>query len=199
MGGIEGGRVSILPESSLPLILWAHRWEHDKNPADFFRALTILSERGLSFELAVLGENFSQQPKVFLQSQTRLAKHIVQFGYADSFADYAHWLWRADILPVTSNQDFFGGTVVEAIYCGCFPLLPHRLAYPYLIPAEYQPHCFYHTFDELVSRLEQAITNIEQTRQFSLRDVVVQYDWQIQAEGYDRLFAELAGRLVKVQ
>ncbi|MDM8519860.1 DUF3524 domain-containing protein [Anaerolineales bacterium HSG6] len=190
--GVRGRADSANPT---PLILWAHRWEHDKNPADFFRALTILSERGLSFELAVLGENFSQQPKVFLQSQTRLAKHIVQFGYADSFADYARWLWRADILPVTSNQDFFGGTVVEAIYCNCFPLLPHRLAYPYLIPAKYQPDCFYHDFDELVSRLEQAIINIEQTRQFSLREVVAQYDWQIQAEGYDQLFAELAGRL----
>jgi len=141
--------------------------------------------------LAVLGENFSQKPEVFITAEKTLAKHIIQFGYVDSFADYAKWIWRADILPVTSNQDFFGASVVEALYCDCFPLLPKRLAYPYIIPAKYHPRCFYEDFDDLVVRLGEAITNIEQTRRFSLRSVVAQYDWQEQNKLYDRLFIDL--------
>jgi len=180
--------------ASPPLLLWAHRWEYDKGPEDFFRALTILSERGLDFELAVLGENFSRQPNIFLAAEKTLAGHIVQFGYVESFADYARWLWRSDILPVTSNQDFFGASVVEALYCDCFPLLPRRLAYPYLIPSEHQPRCFYEDFDDLVNRLSDAITNIEQTRTFSLRSVVAQYDWQEQSQLYDKLFLDLVRR-----
>jgi glycosyltransferase involved in cell wall biosynthesis len=150
-----------------------------------------LSERALDLELAVMGENFSQKPDVFLAAEKALAKHIVQFGYAESFADYAKWLWHADILPVTSNQDFFGASVVEALYCDCFPLLPKRLAYPHIIPSEYHPRCFYDDFDDLVERLGKAILNIEQTRQFSLRSVVAQYDWQEQGKVYDELFLEL--------
>lgn len=174
-----------------PLLLWGHRWEFDKNPEEFFKALTILSERGVDFELAVLGENFNRTPEVFLTAQKNLAKHIVQFGYVESFADYAKWLWQADIIPVTSNQDFFGASVVEALYCDCFPLLPKRLAYPHIIPAEYQAQCFYDNFDDLLARLNTTITDIEQTRQFNLRSVVAQYDWQEQSQRYDQLFFEL--------
>jgi len=185
----QGSKIQNLKSKiKMPLILWAHRWEFDKNPDEFFEALTILSERGLDFELAILGENFSQKPDVFLEAENTLEKHIVQFGYVESFAEYAQWLWRADIVPVTSNQDFFGASVVEALYCDCFPLLPKRLAYPYLIPSEYHAQCFYEDFDDLVARLSEAIINIEQTRHFSLRSVVAQYDWQEQGRLYDELF-----------
>ena len=78
-----------------PLLIWGHRWEHDKRPEEFFKALTILSERGMDFELAVLGENFSRKPDVFLEAEDTLAKHLVQFGYVESFVDYARWVWRA--------------------------------------------------------------------------------------------------------
>ena len=77
-------------------------------------------------------------------------------------------------------------------YSSLIPLLPKRLAYPYIIPAEYHPQCFYEDFDDLVDRLSEAINNIEQIRQFSLRSVVAQYDWQEQSKLYDRLFLDLA-------
>ncbi len=173
-----------------PLILWCHRWEHDKNPDEFFRALTILSGQGLDFELAVLGENFSRKPEIFLEAEKTLAKHIVHFGYAETFADYARWVWQADIIPVTSNQDFFGASIVEALYCNTFPLLPKRLAYPWIIPVEYHPRCFYDDFEDLLTRLAEAITNIDQTRQFSLRSVVAQYDWNRQTKLYDESFSQ---------
>ena len=175
-----------------PLLLWGHRWEFDKNPKEFFEALTILSARGVDFDLAVLGENFKRKPETFLTAQAKLARHLVQFGYAESFAEYARWLWRADIIPVTSHQEFFGASVVEALYCHCYPLLPKRLAYPYILPIERYGQYFYDDFDELVARLHKAITQIEQTRQHNLRSVVADYDWQVQSKVYDALFRQLA-------
>lgn len=180
--------------ASRPLLLWGHRWEYDKGPQEFFKALMKLSERGLEFDLAVLGENFKRKPDIFMKAKNSLASHIIQFGYVESFADYARWLWRADILPVTSHQDFFGASVVEALYCDCFPLLPKRLAYPTLIPPKFHSRCFYEDLEDLVARLGEAITNIGQTRQVSLRPVVARYDWQEQGPLYDKLLLDLASR-----
>lgn len=177
-----------------PLLIWTHRWEFDKGPEEFFNALIRLSEQGADFDLAVLGEKFRRKPKIFLSAKKRLGRHIVQFGYVDSFAEYAQWVWQADILPVTSHQDFFGASVVEALYCDCVPLLPKRLAYPYIIPAQYHPQCFYEDFDNLVERLNEAITNIDPLRQFSLRTVAAQYSWQVQAPRYDAFFLGLVNR-----
>ncbi len=168
-----------------PLILWNHRWEYDKNPEDFFRALYIIAERGLDFEVAVLGENFRNEPEEFLTAKKKLGRRIKQFGFADEFSTYARWLWRADIIPVTSNHDFFGASLVEALYCNCFPLLPMRLAYPELIPEETHEGHFYRDFDDLVNRLEAAILNIGDTRKRSLRGVVSPFSWEKMAPRYD--------------
>jgi glycosyltransferase involved in cell wall biosynthesis len=178
---------------SQPLILWNHRWEYDKNPQDFFRALYTLADRGVDFALVILGERFRQQPTEFNEAYQRLGKRVRQFGYVPAFADYARWLWRADQLPVTSHHDFFGASVVEGIYCGCFPLLPQRLSYPELIPPQYHRVCFYQDFDDLVDRLEAAISNLAQTRQTRLRDAVARFDWSVMAPIYDDRLETLVG------
>jgi glycosyltransferase involved in cell wall biosynthesis len=171
--------------SSPPLILWNHRWEYDKNPQDFFRALYALADRGVDFAVVILGERFRQQPSEFAEAYQRLGERVHQFGYVPTFADYARWLWRADLLPITSHHDFFGASVVEGIYCGCSPLLPQRLSYPELIPSKYHITCFYQDFDDLVDRLEVAIVNLDQTRQIGLRDTVARFDWSEMAPLYD--------------
>jgi glycosyltransferase involved in cell wall biosynthesis len=143
-----------------PLLLWNHRWEYDKNPQDFFRALFVLSEQGLDFRVAILGENFSQAPVVFDKEREKLATKNVQYGYVQDFGQYADWLHRSDIIPVTSNQDFFGASVVAAVYCGCFPILPKRLAYPEIFSLEFYPDNFYNNFDDLVEKLANAVKKI---------------------------------------
>ena len=106
-----------------PLILWNHRWEYDKNPDEFFRALFVLDGLGLDFRVAVLGEHFHHGCTIFDTARRKLGDKIVHFGYVENFEDYARWLYRSDIVPVTSNQDFFGASIVEAVYCGCYPLI----------------------------------------------------------------------------
>ena len=110
-------------KGSTPLILWNHRWEYDKNPESFFRVLKKVQEEGSDFGLVILGENFSKSPTVFEKIKKELSNHIAQWGYVDSFKEYSEWLWKSDIMPVTSNQEFFGASVMEAIYCGVWPCL----------------------------------------------------------------------------
>lgn len=177
-----------------PLLLWNHRWEYDKNPAEFFQAAALLAARGFDFGLVVLGRNFRQEPAEFLEAREGLAGRIVHFGFAGEFTAYSRWLWLADLLPVTSHQDFFGASVVEAIYCQTQPLLPRRLSYPELIPAGDHDRCLYDSFDELVARLETALANVEAVRSFSLRPAVARFDWREMAPHYDRALANLAGK-----
>jgi glycosyltransferase involved in cell wall biosynthesis len=179
-----------------PLILWNHRWEHDKNPEEFFRALYVLADKGLSFEVAVLGENFSKTPVEFDAARERLKGRILHYGFVEDLKTYALWLKRADILPVTSIHDFFGCSVVEAVWCGCFPILPKRLAYPEHLPATLHDRHFYTDFDGLVKKLESAIINIEETRKTNLMAHVERYGWEALAPVYDAEMERSAARVL---
>jgi glycosyltransferase involved in cell wall biosynthesis len=176
-----------------PLVLWNHRWEYDKNPEDFFHALILLKDEGLRFEVAILGKAYGEKPTIFEEAATTLADRIVQFGYVDDWAGYASWLWKADILPVTSKQDFFGASVVQAIHCGCFPFLPRRLAYPEHVPVG-EGRFFYRDFQELLTLLRHGIENIEETRKISARHMVGRYDWSVMGPKYDRFFESVLAR-----
>ena len=114
------------PASERPSILWNHRWEYDKDPATFFRAIYALAEEGLDFDLVLLGESFRNQPSEFLEARQRLPDRIVHFGYAEDAAAYGRLLWQADVVVSTAIHEFFGAAIVEACYCGCFPVLPRR-------------------------------------------------------------------------
>jgi len=179
--------------SGRPLILWNHRWEYDKDPEAFFRAIDILVAEGLDFGLILLGESFRQKPQEFLDAQRQMPDRIVQFGYAGSLEEYARLLWQADIVVSTALHDFFGAATVEAIYCDCFPVLPRRLAYPELIPTDWHERVLYSDFEGLVQRLRQRILDVETTRRLSLRAAVCPLDWSLMAPRYDQVLAELAG------
>lgn len=174
-----------------PLILWNHRWEYDKGPEEFFAALYRLQAEGFDFEVAILGESYRKTPPVFAEARRRLGERVVQFGYAENFSDYARWLWQADILPVTSTHDFFGASVVQAIYCQCTPLLPRRLAYPEHLPQALQGQFLYDGFDDLLGRLRELLRNPGRETG-ELRAHVARYDWGILAGRYDELFEALA-------
>lgn len=168
-----------------PLILWNHRWEYDKNPEAFFNALFAAADAGLAFEVAVLGENFSQSPAVFDKARERLGERVVQFGFVDSFADYAGWLHAADVLPVTSNHDFFGMSVVEAVACGCRPLLPHRLSYPEIFPPDFWSEFYYESDSDLKAKLEETVRKGKRMQDCSLKKRIERLSWPALAPCYD--------------
>ncbi len=185
-------RTSPRPDDAPLRILWNQRWEYDKNPAEFFNALYLLDAAGLPFELCVAGENFRQQPVEFVEAQARLGGHIVHWGYAESQEAYARLLWQADLVVSTAYHEFFGISVLEAIYCGCYPLLPHRLSYPELLPTAIHRAHLYHGFDDLVERLRWAASHPAIIRQTSLSQIALQFDWQRLAPTYDALIEVIA-------
>jgi glycosyltransferase involved in cell wall biosynthesis len=183
--------------TSQPLVLWNHRWEYDKDPATFFRAIYALAQEaiesnGPDFGLVLLGESFRNQPEEFLEARERLPDRIVHFGYAEDAETYARWLWQADIVVSTAWHEFFGAAVVEACYCGCTPILPRRLSYPELIPTAYHDACLYDDFDGLLTRLRHALGHVKEVRSFSLRPEVARFDWQQMAPRYDRILEGVA-------
>jgi glycosyltransferase involved in cell wall biosynthesis len=134
------------------IILWNHRWEHDKNPDLFFRTLFELDRKGIDFRLVVLGQSYERQPRVFSEARKRLADKVLTFGYADSRRDYARWLRKADMVVSTATHEFFGMSVLEAVRAGCRPLLPRRLSYPEIFPDE-----FLYEEEDFTERLSQDI------------------------------------------
>lgn len=174
-----------------PIILWNHRWEYDKNPALFFQSLFQLQEEKIDFRLVVLGESYPRCPAIFEVAKKRLAKHILHFGYVKSFEEYVQWLWRADILPVTSQQDFFGGSVVEAMYCNCYPILPKRLAYIEHIPKDLHQGYFFETEKDFHIMLKRTVENVENIRKNLTQSFVKHYDWKLCIPKYDKAFNKL--------
>ena len=111
-------------------ILWAARWEHDKDPDSFFEAVTALQETGADFRLSVIGEQFRTVPEVFETARVQFAAHIERWGFQPSREEYRAALMAADVFVSTAQHEFFGISAVEAAAAGAGLLLPRRLAYP---------------------------------------------------------------------
>lgn len=176
-----------------PILLWNHRWEYDKNPAAFFQVCRRLQADGLAFQLVVLGQQYGKVPPAFAEARTALSNHLLHWGFADSAADYVAWLQRAHVLPVTNVQDFFGGSVVEAIHCGVYPLLPDRLAYREHLPPDCYDRHLYADEEALYQKLRTLLTSSARPSTDTLRDWVRRYDWSQQAGQYDAFFETMAG------
>jgi glycosyltransferase involved in cell wall biosynthesis len=181
---------STLAEDSPPLILWNHRWEFDKNPQDFFKALFILKQKGKKFKLALLGESYQSTPSIFKEAIELLSEEIVVTGYKTG-DEYFKWLKASQILPVTSNHDFFGISVMEAVYAGVLPILPNRLTYPDLFSINDNPQLFYNDFDEFVEKLSLAIDNKLECNREVIKKIPLNYDWKNMIPIYDKKIGEL--------
>ena len=191
--GVDFGRLALAPQPTRelpPLILWNQRWEYDKNPTMFFRALYAMAEAGLPFRLALCGQQYGKRPSIFDEAIERLGSHLIHVGYADA-QRYRQLLWQATITLSTANHEFFGISILEAIYCHTFPLLPHQLSYPELIPEPHQADVFYKSESDLQERLRRVLQQPEQVREITaaLAQAVNRYDWSHMAPHYDRVFA----------
>ncbi len=178
--------------SGPPLIVWNHRWEADKNPTEFLRALHKLADAGIEFRVALVGENFSREPTEFEAARDRLGARVVHYGFIEAFATYARLLWQADFVVSSAYQDFFGGAIAEAIYCGCVPLLPRRLNYPALVPETEHRVCTYHGDGGLHPLLRRHLTESISINVDALRAHVAQFDWSKMAPRYDKVLTLLA-------
>jgi len=167
-----------------PMLLWNQRWEYDKAPGDLFTALYGLQAAGVPFRLAMAGPNQGTPTAEFLEAKTRLAEAIVQWGRVRSEGDYASLLWASDVVVSTAIHEFFGVAVVEAVYCGCRPVLPRRLSYPEIIPAEAYGEVLYGE-GELVTALTRALARPRAWSDDWQRTWVSRFDWGSMRTRYD--------------
>jgi glycosyltransferase involved in cell wall biosynthesis len=134
-----------------PILLWNHRWEHDKDPDAFFRCLLSLAAEGVPFRVIVCGQSFRDVPPIFAAAHARLAAQgrVLHWGHAQGRTAYEALLGRAHIAVSTAAHEFFGVSMLEAAHFGALPLVPDRLAYRDLFP----PPLRYASDDALRDRL----------------------------------------------
>ena len=172
-----------------PTILWNHRWEHDKNPDDFIGMVNYLDKKDLEFECILLGKNKQKKSGYFDTFINRFPNRILHAGYCETFEEYASLIWKADICPVTSIQDFFGISIAEAVYCNTYPLLPDRLAYPEIYKKNNNSHLFYNGKNDLYNKAEMLINENNFNSKSIPKDLIQVFDWSSIIDKYDQIFA----------
>ncbi len=170
----------------VPVIVWNHRWEHDKNPDEFFSALFELQKRGYAFELIVLGESFRNQPEIFAHAQTKLASHIRHFGYCPNKEDYYTLLTQGTIIVSTALHEFFGISVLEGVRAGCWPLVPDRLSYQEIFPRHYR-----YTEGQVTKALAALMDQQQQLTQTEALTLTEAYSWASMKDAYEVWLAQL--------
>lgn len=150
--------VAVSMQSDVLHIVWAARWEHDKNPDLLFEILTQLKSNNVEFKLSVLGESFRETPNAFVKIESEFQDQICGWGYQETRQDYFAALAAGNVFLSTADHEFFGLAAVEAIASGLVPLLPNRLAYPEILredSIENSTQYLYNSVDEAVQKLIQ--------------------------------------------
>ncbi len=183
-------------KNRVPVILWNHRWEFDKQPHVFFEELYQLVEEGFDFRLILLGENFQMHPKEFIEARGRLGERILQYGFVESIEDYAKFVLQADVIVSTALQENFGYAVAEAIYCYTLPLLPNRLSYPEILPEKFHRQFLYQNHEDLHQKLKRLLTDYRQMDEVraELVEVFAKFDWKNRVGEFDELFEKVGAK-----
>lgn len=162
-------------------IVWAARWELDKNPGLFFKALRHLKNFSIPFELYFLGEEMHTKLACIDQGRQEFADEIKIFGYAESREDYISVLKQADIFVSTANHEFFGIAAVEAVCAGCTPIVPNHQAYPEVLKG--LANCFYKP-GSAKQLAEQILKNLKSGKQ-QKSELMKPYYWSQRAKELD--------------
>lgn len=182
-------------------IVWAARWEHDKNPELFFKSLQILKDRKVEFRISVMGEQFRHRPDIFDSARKEFTDHIDRWGYQQERRDYETALLEADIFVSTADHEFFGFSVLEAAAAGAFPLVPERLAYPETLGLDSGNEDFYFKggADQLAERLVQLSEKLQNNNLWDSKPgraihIVEKFFWKTKARVLDEELFRIINR-----
>ena len=184
-------------QNKVKKIVWNQRWQFDRNPASFFRVLNRLNDAEFEFELILAGDSKHNKPVEFEQACERYGQRITHFGFVEDFEKYSKLLHEGDVVVSTATYEFFCVAVMEAIYCGCHPLVPKALHYPDLIPNHlHNPllhaSVLYENEDELFSYLRSILnSDAKCLPKSSLQKINRHLDWSEMITTYDQLFENM--------
>lgn len=178
----------------IPTFLWNHRWEFDKNPDLFFETLFKLKSIDFKFNLIVTGQKYTKTPQVFDHAKSVLKDEIIHFGQVDDKEHYWKLVQSSTHALITSQQDFFGISMIEACSQGVIPIIPNRLAFPEHFSEGVLKHIIYEHEQE--SNLHLFVKNCILGQPIhlaqSVKEDVYKYHWSNQIHIYDRIFNDIA-------
>jgi len=73
----------------------------------------------------------------------------------ETWKDYNILLANSKVLLITSKEDTYNLTILDAIKCGCVPLVPDKLCFPEILPPQWR----YKDADDLISKLKYMFEN----------------------------------------
>lgn len=166
------------PREEPPLVLWNHRWEFDKSPEMFVRAVKRLAAEGVAFQLAIAGEPGFNPSPALVALEHELPGRIAHFGFAPDRGAYARLLWQSDIVVSTTRHEFFGVAMVEAMYAECVPIAPRRFTYPMLVPPALHDASLFDDEEELVAKLRALIEVRPEGAAAKVRQSAARFAWE---------------------
>jgi glycosyltransferase involved in cell wall biosynthesis len=187
------------------VVLWNQRWEFDRNPSMFFRIMNRLDDAGCQFDLILAGDSEFEKPIEFERAQKRYGERVLHYGFVSNYEEYTRLLDLGDVVVSTSDHEFFGVAILEAIYCGNHPVLPRKLTYPELIPPNlHEPllHApvFYDDEDQLFKHMKRILDqDVALLPEASLRSVSQHMDWSVWVRKFDDLFESIVPRLDSIR
>jgi glycosyltransferase involved in cell wall biosynthesis len=173
-------------------VIWPHRFEHDKNPDDFFDVLLALAAEGLPFEVAAVGRAYRDLPPSMAVARERLGDRVVAWGFLEGDG-YADALAAGDVVVSTAWQETQGLAVIEGIRAGCDPLLPKRLSYPEVLGPRLAEKHLYASTGDLRRRLRWMMRHPDRVRATAdhWREME-RFGWGTVGPQFGALLAELA-------
>ncbi|MFV0317368.1 MAG: DUF3524 domain-containing protein [Microthrixaceae bacterium] len=173
-----------------PLVLWNHRWAHDKGLDVAVASMRAVAGQGVDFRLAVVGTDDHHDPARGDKMLEPLGDRVVHRGWMEP-QRYRQLLGEADVVVASARQENFGIAVVEAVAAGCVPVVPDALAYPESITDEK----FRYPPGRLTTALRDVLSDIEGFRRKCqpMRESLVRFDWSnVAPEDDDDLEAVVA-------
>lgn len=156
-------------------VLWNHRWAWDKAPDRFLEVLRKMKKASLDCRLILMGPHVDD-PNVnpFHRDLESFSELIIHRGTAKSKKAYHHWLASSDVLIHEPRQEFFGISVLEAMFHGVLPIVPNRGPYSEFVPSDMLTDEPIATLQKLMKKTPNQISQLrrslnESARQFSWR------------------------------
>ncbi len=180
-----------------PVIVWNQRWSFDKDPEKFFRVIDKLDDAECLFDLILAGDHHHDQAEQFEQAWKRYGSRILHYGFVENIQQYANLLQKGDFVISTSQHEFFCTAIMEAVYCGCHPILPRSLTYPELIPRTLQEPLlhgpvFFDDETDLFRKMKKLLDGTHKKLPLAtLQTINRDLDWSRIIAKYDTIFEKI--------